>query len=58
MNATYLLLFTTNTNEGTKRNVQTTGPEKSNKKTSNTAEKLLPALEKIGSLSKKKIYTI
>jgi len=32
MNATYLLLFTTNTNEGTKRNVQTTGPEKSNKK--------------------------
>jgi len=32
--------------------------KKATKKTSNTAEKLLPALEKIGSLSKKKIYTI
>jgi len=31
---------------------------KKQQKTSNTAEKLLPALEKIGSLSKKKIYTI
>jgi len=31
MNAAYLLLFTTNTNEGTKRNFQTTEPEKGTK---------------------------
>lgn len=46
INATYLLLFTTNTAEGTKGNVQATGPKNKEK------EKLLSSAEKLLSTRK------